>query len=232
MEEDLTGFGNLVGLGNSRKSSILKKVGKFCNVLQKNVFIYVETLTKQLLMISANTISEAKLGNRLAQRSLYESLCPFARLICERYMKYKEDTEDMMQEGFLRFFKGLKDFRYESNGMLFAYTREIMANVCIRQLNKKNVLRTMPETDIPDIAVDEEAICKMDDDKIFAMILCLPVVYRTVFNMYVIENFSHKKIAGLLNIKENLSRTRLSRAKVLMQKMVTIKEINYEKEGR
>ena len=93
-------------------------------------------------------------------------------------------------------------------------------------LRKKNVFTIVGEPGAEDISLQEEALNNLSANEIFKMIVQLPVGYRTVFNLYEIEGMTHKEISSLLNISEGTSKSQLSKAKALLQKMI-LKNIDY-----
>ena len=115
-------------------------------------------------------------------------------------------------------FKNLSSFHYQGDGPLYVWLKKIMINECLMMLRKKNVFTIVIESAAEDIALEEEALNNLSAKEIFDLIVQLPVGYRTVFNLYVIEGFDHKEIAALMGIAEGTSKSQLSKAKSLLQK--------------
>jgi len=96
-------------------------------------------------------------------------------------------------------------------------------------LRKKNVFTIVTEANVEEIPLQEEALNNLSASEIFKMIVQLPVGYHTVFNLYVIEGMQHKEVAALLNISEGTSKSQLSKAKVLLQKILLQNDMDYDK---
>ncbi len=104
-----------------------------------------------------------------------------------------------------------------------------MINECLMTLRKKNVFTIVIESAAEDISLEEEALNDLSAKEIFDLIIQLPVGYRTVFNLYVIEGLYHKEIAALMGIAEGTSKSQLSKAKSLLQKKLLQNGTRYVK---
>jgi RNA polymerase sigma factor (sigma-70 family) len=180
-------------------------------------------------METSQLIKEAKQGSAAAQKYLFDQLAEKMLMICRRYVKNQEDAEELMLDGFYKFFKNLSSFNFQGDAALYAWLKRIMINECLMFLRKKNVFTIVTEAEVEDILLQEEALNNLSADEIFKMIVQLPVGYRTVFNLYVIEGMTHKEVAALLNISEGTSKSQLSKAKVLLQKGLLQKDMDYDK---
>ena len=178
-------------------------------------------------MNASDLIKEAKQGSTAAQKCLFDLFADGMLIVCRRYVKTKEDAEELMLDGFYKFFKNIHSFHYQNDAALFAWIKKIMVYECLMFLRKKNVFTMVPETAAEEIVLEEEVMSQLSAAEIFQLIIQLPVGYRTVFNLYVVEGMSHKEIAGLLKITEGTSKSQLSKAKVLLQKMLSQKQIDY-----
>lgn len=174
-------------------------------------------------------IKEAKQGSTAAQKCLFDEMANKLLMVCRRYVKNREDGEEMMLNGFYKFFKNLSSFSYQGDAALFACMKKIMVNECLMFLRKKNVFTIASDLVAEEVSLQEEALDNLSAAEIFNLIVQLPVGYRTVFNLYEIEGMSHKEIASLLNISEGTSKSQLSKSKVLLQKMLAKKGIEYVK---
>jgi RNA polymerase sigma-70 factor (ECF subfamily) len=174
-------------------------------------------------------IKEAKQGSTAAQKCLFDEMADKLLMICRRYVKNREDAEEMMLNGFYKFFKNLSSFSYQSDAALFAWLKKIMVNECLMFLRKKNVFTISSDLVAEEVSLQEEALNNLSAAEIFNLVVQLPVGYRTVFNLYEIEGMSHKDIAALLNISEGTSKSQLSKSKVLLQKMLLKKGVEYVK---
>jgi RNA polymerase sigma-70 factor (ECF subfamily) len=165
-------------------------------------------------------IKEAKEGSSAAQKCLFDQLCDKMLILCRRYVKVKEDAEEILLDGFFKFFKNLGRFDYQSDAALHVWLKQIMINECLMFLRKKNVFKIITESAAQEISLEETAINDLSAAEIFVLILQLPVGYRTVFNLYEIEGMEHKEIAKLTGISEGTSKSQLSKARALLQKML------------
>lgn len=159
-------------------------------------------------------------GNKVAQKSLYDSLAPTMFAVCIRYAGDRSVAEDLLQDGFVTLFSKLDS--YKGDGSFEGWARRIFINTCLMYLRKKDALKMSDEleearnissgmsTQIEDIGYKE----------LMKLIATLPDGFRTVFNLYVIEGLSHKEIAGMLDITETTSRTQLSRARNWLQNKI------------
>lgn len=174
-------------------------------------------------------IKEAKQGSAAAQKVLFDEMADKLLLVCRRYIKTPEDAEEILLDGFYKFFKNLASFTYHSDAALYAWMKKIMVNECLMFLRKKNVFTIAAETEFEQVPLNEEALNNLSAEEIFNLIIQLPLGYRTVFNLYEIEGFAHKEIALLLDISEGTSKSQLSKSKVLLQKMLLKNGIQYVK---
>jgi len=174
-------------------------------------------------------VKEAKHGSIAAQKCLFDELADKLLMICRRYVKIPEDAEEIMLDGFYKFFKNLPSFTYQGDAALFAWLKKIMINESLMFLRKKNVFMMVSDSSAENISFQAEALNNLSAAEIFNLIVQLPVGYRTVFNLYEIEGMKHKEIAELLNISEGTSKSQLSKAKILLQKMFSQKGIEYVK---
>lgn len=172
-------------------------------------------------------VKEAKQGSTAAQKCLFDELADKLLMICRRYVKTPEDAEEIMLDGFYKFFKNLPSFTYQGDAALFSWAKKIMINESLMFLRKKNVFMMVSDSAAENISLQAEALNNLSAAEIFNLIVQLPVGYRTVFNLYEIEGMKHKEIAELLNISEGTSKSQLSKAKILLQKMLSQKGIEY-----
>ena len=166
-----------------------------------------------------------------AQKAFYQLLAPKMYGICLRFAANRAEADDILQEGFIRVFTHLKDYRGE--GSLEGWVRKTIVNTAINFYKKR--MKRGSNTELENIRnrPDEHyyVIEKMAADDILDLIRELPDGYRTVFNLNVIEGYTHKEIGQMLDISENTSKSQLSRARASLQKKLkVIKE--QEKIGR
>ena len=177
-------------------------------------------------METSELIREAKQGSAAAQKCLFDNWCGRMIGVCRRYVKNTEDAEELLLDGFYKFFKNISSFSYQGDAALYNWLKRIMVNECLMFLRRKNVFAIISEPAAGDIPLQEDALNNLSAHEIFRMIVQLPVGYRTVFNLYEIEGMTHKEIGSLLNISEGTSKSQLSKAKALLQKMI-LKNGNY-----
>lgn len=163
-------------------------------------------------------------GDRKAQRKLFEQLAPKMFPVCLRYMNNREMAEDVLQDGFVTLFSKLDS--YSGTGSFEGWARKIFVNTALMQLRRNDVLRESDNLDDAwDIgSPDPSPIQEIGYKELLELIAELPPGFRTVFNMYVIEGYSHKEIADELGISENTSRSQLQRARVILQKKILEKQ--------
>jgi len=166
----------------------------------------------------AQLVKEAKQGSASAQKCLFDLLADRMMLLCRRYVKNVEDAEEVLLDGFYKFFKNIPGFHYQGEAALIAWLKKIMVNECLMLLRKKNVFTIVTESAAEEIPLQAEAFDQLSAKEIFDLIVQLPVGYRTVFNLFEIEGMDHKEIALLLGIAEGTSKSQLSKAKNLLQK--------------
>lgn len=172
-------------------------------------------------------IREAKQGNANAQQSLFDRYADGMELVCRRYVKNREDAEELLLNGFYKFFKGLHSFHYKGEAALYVWLKKTMINECLMFLRKKTMFTVVAETDAEELMMEEDPLNNISANEIFNLIIRLPVGYRTIFNLYAIEGMSHVEIAALLGIAEGTSKSQFSKARTLLQKMLTQNETTY-----
>lgn len=174
-------------------------------------------------------VREAKSNSVAAQQCLFNSLYDRMYLLCRRFVKVQEDAEEMVLNGFYKFFVNISSFSYINEEGLFSYIRRYMINECLMHLRKKNAFHIVSEPAEGDAILEDSVIEKMAASEILNCILQLPVGYRTIFNLYVIEGMDHPEIASALGITTGTSKSQLSKAKNLLQKILSSKGIIYER---
>jgi len=180
-------------------------------------------------METSELIKEAKQGSIAAQKYLFDQWAEKMLIVCRRYVKSPEDAEEVLLDGFYKFFKTMNGFSYKGDPALYAWIKKIMINECLMFLRKKNVFNIVTDAIAEEIYLQEDALDKLSAAEIFNLIIQLPVGYRTVFNLHVIEGMVHAEIAEKLGIAEGTSKSQLSKAKILLQKMLSQKDTEYAK---
>jgi len=165
-------------------------------------------------------LSQCLNNNRKAQNILYKKFSPKLFGTCLRYSKNNTDAEDILQEGFIKIFKYLKDFRNE--GYFEGWMRKIMVTTALNFYKRKSLLNKEVDPDIvnaPSMSVPD-VISLLSSEELLSMIQELPNGYRMVFNLNTIEGYSHKEIGEIMNISVNTSKSQLSRARNSLQKRI------------
>jgi RNA polymerase sigma factor (sigma-70 family) len=180
-------------------------------------------------MNTSELVKEAKQGSTAAQKCLFDQFAEKMLLVCQRYVKSPEDAEELLLDGFHKFFTKISSFNYQGDAALYAWLKRIMINECLMFLRAKNVFTIVTEATAEEISLQEEALDNLSAEEIFKLIVQLPVGYRTVFNLYAIEGMNHGEIAEMLSIAEGTSRSQFSKAKVLLQKLLLQNDIKYVK---
>ncbi len=132
-------------------------------------------------------------------------------------------AEDVLQEAFIRVFKYIKGFDPEK-GSLESWLRKLTVNTALQKMNKRYVWNETQEMEQMQSGQNPKVYSKLGAEEIMKLLERLPVGYRTVFNLFVVESYSHKEIAEALNIKEASSRSQLQRARTMLQEMVRFQE--------
>lgn len=140
--------------------------------------------------------------------------------VCLRYADNREMAEDFLQDGFIKVFSSIRSYSYE--GSFEGWMRRIFVNTALEALRKNDLLRNGVELNAlePQQEADYSAVEKISADELMELIAQLPPGFRTVFNMFAIEGYSHREIAETLNINESTSRSQYTRAKRLLQKWI------------
>ena len=164
-------------------------------------------------------------NNAAAQEALYHRFSPKMLGVCYRFAKNREDAEDMLQEGFIKVFMQIQQFRCE--GSLEGWIRRIVVHTCINILKKNKKFNE--SVDI----IHANGLMGKDDfipsiiqaKQVVECIRALPLGYKTVLNLYALEGFSHKEIGEILDIEESTSRSQYTRARIMLEDMLVKKNI-------
>ena len=168
-----------------------------------------------------------KKGDKQALEEFYDSYSPMLLAICMRYTAIREDAEDVMHESLIKILKGLEKFNPRFSGSFEVWIRRITVNTSINFLRERmkaqrlNGRATNDEFIVEEEGSDQSSFPEqLEPEAVIRLIGDLPDGYRTVLNLYVFENYSHKEIATELGISENTSKSQLSKARALLRKKV------------
>jgi RNA polymerase sigma factor (sigma-70 family) len=176
-------------------------------------------------------LDDARSGNTAAQKYLFDLLADPMMAVCCRYVKNRADAEELLLDGFYKFYSHLAEFRYQGEAALYVWIKTIMVRECLMFLRRRHAFSMLvrADGDTEAVSCDSDALSTLSAAEIFDLIVQLPVGYRTVFNLHVMEGMEHKEIAKALGISEGTSRSQLSKAKQLLQKMLFQKGVRYVK---
>lgn len=163
-------------------------------------------------------------GDRAAQKFLYERLAPRMFPVCIRYIGDRETAEDVLQDGFITLFTHLDS--YKGEGSFEGWARKIFVTTALMELRRKDALKMSDDLDVVK-GMKAETVSQIQNigyKDLMNLITQLPPGFRTVFNLYAVEGYTHKDIGEMLGISETTSRTQLSRARAWLQN--NIKEID------
>ncbi len=159
-------------------------------------------------------------GNREAQKSLYEAYYAPLMTICQRYAGSEDEAMDLLHESFIKIFG--KIGRYETGTALLAWMRRITVNTAIDYYRRQVRRRTEDLDKAYNISSDApDVVSQYSAKEILIAVQGLPPTYRTIFNLYVVEGYSHREIGERLGITESTSRSNLVKARGKLQKVLT-----------
>lgn len=165
-------------------------------------------------------IKECKKGSVTAQKYLFDRFAKQMFIVCRRYMKNDETAEEQLMNGFLKFFQTIERFEYLNEASTVAWIKKLMVNECLMELRKNSSFLKVATDELPEVAEDEAALHQLSAAEIFKLITQLPPGYRTVFNLFEAEGYTHKEIAAMLGISEGTSKSQLSKAKQMLQQLL------------
>ncbi len=163
-------------------------------------------------------INSCKQNNRKAQSEIYQLYAGKLFGLCLKYSRNYHEAQDNLHNGFLTIFNKIEQFNF--NGSFEGWLKRIIINTALQTYREKNVLNLVSE-EIPDVEIEVD----LDNEEIsldflLQLIQELPTRYRMVFNLYVLDDYSHKEIAKLLTISEGTSKSNLSRARVILKNKI------------
>ena len=158
-------------------------------------------------------------GENGAMEEFYSKYAPYLKGVCSRYISDKEDVKDVFQNALVRILTHTKEFKYHGQSSLRVWATRIVINEALRFLNstKRHELTTWDDDMMNEVEEDDPPVEDIPPEVIQQMVRQLPTGYRTVFNLYAIEGYSHKEIAETLGLSEGGCRSQLSRARVWLQ---------------
>ena len=168
----------------------------------------------------SHIIKGCQKGDRKAQNLLFEKYQGVLFGICLRYASNEMEAEDMLQEGMITIYKNL--YKYQPTGSFEGWLKKVMVNSCLRELKKKHKHFEVPLSEThQSLEAEEETVDNpITEQHLLQCIHQLPIGYRTVFNLYVLEGYNHEEIGQYLGISPNTSKSQFSRAKKMLRTMI------------
>ncbi|WP_333807844.1 RNA polymerase sigma factor [Flavobacterium sp.] len=168
-------------------------------------------------MILEQLINECTKNNTKAQEQLYHLLAPKLFAVCLKYSRSYEEAQDNLQESFLVIFDKIK--QYKNIGSFEGWSKRIVINYTLQQYRNQRVFEIISEKipDTDDVEIDDE---NLSIEFLTEIIQSLPDRYRLVFNLYVMDGYSHKEIAEMLGINIGTSKSNLARAKAILKEKI------------
>ena len=189
------------------------------NLFDLSSVIYLKTMASEEEIIKGCIKKKKKY-----QKLLFDQYAPVLMAVCMRYSHDRQSAEDILQDGFIKIFDNLKKFRFE--GSLEGWMKRIMVNTALNHYRAN--LKSLYHQDIDEISdvlpSSKDMYADLQAKDIMALVQKLPPGYRTVFNMFDIEGFSHKEIAAKLGITENTSKTQLLKARKMLRRLLEDQE--------
>jgi RNA polymerase sigma factor (sigma-70 family) len=162
-------------------------------------------------------------NSRKQQEAFYKILAPKMMAICMRYARDKDTAQDIMQDGFVKVFKNLRNYRGE--GSMEGWVRRIMTHSAISYYRKASRMVLVDDFTENGVSMGNSYNGNnLETTDLMNLVQQLPDTYRSIFNMYAIDGYSHKEIGQNLNISELLSRTNLSRARTILKSKLSSME--------
>jgi RNA polymerase sigma factor (sigma-70 family) len=159
------------------------------------------------------------LGNPRMQRMLYEKFSPKMYALCIRYAGNTDDAQDILQDGFVKVYSNIS--KYKGTGSFEGWIRRIIVNTAIEHFRKKNMLYAIDEkTEIQLADENSNVFNQLEAKELLEIIKSMPAGYRTVFNLYAVEGYTHKEIATMMNLTEGTSKSQYARAKSWLQEKI------------
>ena len=189
-------------------------------------YIHIHFLEKRNLISEKQLIRDCQQGIKTSQYELVKRYSGMLMAACRRYVKDESSAKDALQETFIRIFANIK--KYEPIGPFENWMRRIAVRCALTALDKSSIKKEIELTDHHlNGAIEPDVFNYLGIEEISRLIDGLPQGYRMVFNLNVIEGYSHREIAELLDITESASRSQLTRAKKMLQKKLIL--INSQK---
>lgn len=176
-------------------------------------------------------ITRCRKGDRQAQRALYDHFQAKMFRLCFRYIREQQEAEDILCKGFHKVFQNIESFEDRGEHSLQKWITRIMVNEALMLL-RKHKLELVSDDEALAIPSGTHTDSAIEVEDLYNLIRALPLGYRTVFNLFAIEGFSHVEIASQLGITEGTSKSQLSKARAMLQGMLHSNEKSNATEHR
>ena len=172
-------------------------------------------------------VSGCKKGNRKAQEQLYKNFYRAMMTLCLRYISNEAEAVEVLNNGFLKVFRNIQ--RYDpSQASLYTWIRTIVVHSCLSFIKEKQRREPYKELqEAEDVYLPAEVVSRMKAAELLQLVRQLPPATRAVFNLYVIEGYSHKEISSLLVISEGTSKWHLSEARKILQDKIKLQDLEH-----
>ncbi|MFK7809502.1 MAG: RNA polymerase sigma factor [Saprospiraceae bacterium] len=158
-------------------------------------------------------------NDRQCQRALFDRYSGLMLSVCRRYTRHEMEAEDILQDALIKVFKNIEKFKFE--GSFEGWVRRIVVNTALKNYKKSSVQKEQIGLEsYQEGSMEPKAVANLGEEELMNLIGQLPDGYRVVFNLYVVEGYSHKEIAEMLQVKESTSRSQLVKARRMLQEML------------
>jgi RNA polymerase sigma factor (sigma-70 family) len=174
-------------------------------------------------MTEAELIDACKRKESFAQRLLYDQFVDKMYVLCLRYIVTEADAEEILSDAFFKFFRNIHQFSYVNEGSVRAWLSKIVVNECLMFLRKKKqLILPIDEHPVQNGLTEQDTVLQhLESKEILRHIQEMPPGYRTVLNLYVFEEMSHKDIAAMLQISESTSKSQLFKARAMLKQKIS-----------
>jgi RNA polymerase sigma factor (sigma-70 family) len=169
-----------------------------------------------IIFMDKNLLYGCLNGDIKAQKFLYEKYKNAMFVVCLRYTSSSEDAKDILQEGFIKIYRDLHQYSPEK-GKFEHWIKKVFVNTCLEAIRRQKLDFQSLDTSMEIASKEESSLSTLSLQELTGLIQNLPIGYRTVFNMYVIEGYSHAEIAIELGVTESTSKTQLMKAKSMLR---------------
>jgi RNA polymerase sigma factor (sigma-70 family) len=157
--------------------------------------------------------------DRRAQRAVFDKYAGKMMSVCLRYARHRMEAEDLLQDAFIKVFDNIS--RFEGKGSFEGWIRRIVVNTALKNVSRHSFQKeSIGLENIVETSADPSVFSQLSEEELLGMVSRLPDGYRIVFNLYVIEGYSHKEIGSMLGIEESTSRSQLVKARNVLQNQV------------